>query len=426
MASKVGSYAEELAWLYGLQARGIHLNLDRMQGALEVRGMPQRGLKVIHVAGSNGKGSVCAMTESILRAAGYKTGLFTSPHLHRYAERVRIDGKPLADDEIARRIAGLRDAQGSMPRLTFFENTALMAFEAFRDHEVDVVILEVGLGGRLDATNVLEAPLATVITRIAIDHKRILGDNLADIAREKGGILRPDVPAVLGMREQEPQQALREMAAEVGVGPLAILGEDFDGARDASTVRLRFGTEEERFELGLLGEHQAQNAAIAVAGIRASGLEVSDEALREGLAQAHWAGRLEQVGERVLVDAAHNPDGCRALAAHLRTLPGSKVLLFGAMADKDHEAMLAPFDDAVAERVYAIPPMRRAPESTEIFSAVRPGVAAASVSEGLRLAQERVRALGEDAWLVVAGSIFLLNEVRAALLGIDCDPPIGM
>ena len=179
-------YEAALRWLYGLSARGIRLHLDRMRGAVAARGMPQKGLRVVHVAGSNGKGSVCAMVERGLRAAGYRTGLFTSPHLHRYAERVRIAGRPLGEGEVADRLEELRQAMPDLPRLTFFEVTALLAFEAFRDHAVDAVVLEVGLGGRLDATNVVGAPLCSVVTGIALEHTRILGDTLERFADAKG------------------------------------------------------------------------------------------------------------------------------------------------------------------------------------------------------------------------------------------------
>jgi len=415
-------YAEALAWLYGLSARGVHLHLDRIRGAVEVREHPERGLKVIHVGGSNGKGSTCVMLERVLRAAGYRTGLFTSPHLHRYGERVRIDGEPLSDEEIARRLSELRDAAESMPPLTFFEVTALLAFEAFRDHAVDVVVLEVGLGGRLDATNVVEAPLVSVVTSISLEHRNILGDTLPAIAGEKAGILKPGAPAVFGVRAPAAQAVLLERAAQVGVPTPWVIGEEIDGRREGDDVVIRIGEEERRYGCGLVGAFQADNAACAVGALKRTGLEVGEDAITEGLREARWPGRLETV-KGVLFDAAHNPEGCEALAAHLRSLPEKKtVLLFGAMREKDHERMLAPLDGLVHERVYAIPPMRRAPDP-QVFAEIRPGTVAKTVTEGLELARKLA---GDEGRVVVAGSIFLVHEARARLLGVATDPPIGM
>ena len=433
------TYVEALEWLYGLSARGVRLELDRMQGAVDGRGNPERAVPVVHVAGTNGKGSVCAFIERGLRAAGYCTGHFASPHLHRFAERVRIDGEPLAEAEVAQRLTEIRAALPHLPPLTFFEVATLMAFEAFRDHGCDIAVLEVGLGGRLDATNVVADRRVSVVARIAADHTRILGDTIDAIAREKGGILRPGTPAVLGVRDPEARQALEPMVAGTGE-PGWWIGDDFDGEAlpqpgaplDAPTrARLRVGDVAVEQELGLRGAHQARNAAIARAALvrlRDRGFAVSDAAIAEGLAEARWPGRLEVLpdeGRQVVIDCAHNPDGCQAFADFLRERRREEpvVLLFGAMKDKEHPAMLAPFDDLVSQRIYAVPPMHRAPEDLGIFTAIRPGRVAPSVEAGLQLARA---AAGESGTIVVAGSIFLVQEIRAAVLGVPADPPIAM
>lgn len=425
------SYREALEWLYSLSARGVRLELDRMRGGCAHRGNPERGLKVVHVAGSNGKGSVTAMVERVLREAGFRTGMFTSPHLHRYGERVRIGGRPLGEGEIARRLSDLREDAPNMPPLTFFEHTALLAFEAFRDHGCDVVALEVGLGGRLDATNVVEAPLVSCVTSISLEHRRILGDTHEAIAKEKGGVLKTGRPAVIGVRHPGARRVLNGMARRRGCEPW-LIGRDFDGERvDLRRARLRVGEDERVHRLGLAGAHQAENAAVARAAIerlREQGWAIPDEAIEAGLRKARWPGRLETVrkeGTRYLFDCAHNPDGCRALAAHLGELrPKGKVaLLFGALADKDLGAMLAAFGGVVDRRVYAVPAMRRAPESGEAYAAHRPGTIARSVRDGLARAK---RAAGPEGLVVVAGSIFLVNEARAAVLGRKMDPPIAM
>jgi dihydrofolate synthase/folylpolyglutamate synthase len=433
-------YAEALEWLYGLSARGMRFELDRMRGAVAERGHPEAAVPVVHVAGTNGKGSVCAMVEQGLRQAGYRTGRFASPHLHRFAERVMIGGTALPEAEVAERLTEIRAALPGLPRLTFFEVSALIAFEAFRDHRCDIAVVEVGLGGRLDATNVVDDPRVSVITRIAKDHTKILGDTLGAIAHEKAGILRRGVPAVIGAREPEARKAIAAELAKRGTDAWWI-GEDFDGAAvpfaeppplDApGRARVRIGEREEEVALGLRGEFQAENAAIAWAALErldGTGFPVPSMAIRKGLPSADWPGRLEVVrdaGRCVVFDCGHNPDGCAAVAAFLarRELPGPVVLLFGAMADKDHEGMLAPFDPFVDERIYAIPRMPRAPEDPSVFTAIRPGRVASSVSEGLALARE---AAGKGGTVLVAGSIFLVQAARAEVLQVRSDPPIAM
>ncbi len=425
------NYAEALNWLYGLSARGVRLELDRMRGGLAYRGHPQRGLAVVHVAGSNGKGSVTAMVERILREAGYRTGMFTSPHLHRFVERVRIAGRPLSEAEVARRLSDQRAVAAAMPSLTFFEHTALMAFEAFRDHGCDVCVVEVGLGGRLDATNVFDAPLVSVITSISLDHRKILGGTIAAIAREKGGILRRGRPAVIGARDPAARRVLLGMARRRGCDPWSI-GRQFDAEAVADGARIRVGAREFERRLGLAGLYQAQNAAIAVAAIerlREGGWSVEEEAIGRGLRRARWPGRMERLRSSVgqpemWVDCAHNPEGCEALAAHLRSLPPKKtVLLFGALRDKPLGPMLAAFDDLVDRRVYAVPRIHRAPPTAQTYADIRSGTVARSVRDGLARA---LRMAGPDGRLVVAGSIFLVNEARAQLLGVRTDPPIAM
>ncbi len=443
------SYASELQWLYGLSARGIRLELDRMRGGLAHRGDPQRGLAVVHVAGTNGKGSVSSYCERMLRAAGYRTGIFTSPHLHRFVERFKVNGRPLSEAEVTRRLADQRRDAENMPPLTFFEHSALLALEAFRDHGCEVVVLEVGLGGRLDATNVIEDPAISVVTRIAFDHMNILGDTLSAIAKEKAGILKSGRPAVIGARDAEPRRVLLEVARRKKTAPW-VIGREFDGAPTPRGARIRVADDELDFRLGLAGAHQAENAAIAVAAmhrLRADGWTIDDDAIATGLAKTTWPGRLElrRVPDgpdgprpRFLFDCAHNPDGCLALAAHLRAMrtgatetslqAGSAkkprtVLLFGALADKEHEPMLACFDDVVDRRVYAVPDVPRAPKSAKVFTAIRDGVVAQSVREGIAKAE---RLAGPDGLVVVGGSIFLVQEARAHVLGLRTDPSISM
>src|SRR5580704_14210234 len=259
--------------LHALQARaprGMILGLDRVRDALAALGDPHLGLAAVHVAGSNGKGSTSAMVASIARAAGLRAGLYTSPHLCRFAERIGIDGRPIEDAPFERSLAAVLDR--CRPDLTFFESLTVAAFLAFREAAVDVAAIEVGLGGRLDATNVLEAPLATAITSISLEHTAVLGDTLAAIAREKAGILKPGAPVVLGALPAEADRAIVEVAAQVGAGPI-----------ERPLVP--------PCPPSLAGPHQARNAAVAAAlgrhlGARFPG--VGEAAIRRGLEETRW------------------------------------------------------------------------------------------------------------------------------------------
>lgn len=420
-------YQEALAWLYGLEPRGIKLGLERMQSAAELRGHPERASRYVHIAGTNGKGSVATMLESVLRAAGYRTGQFASPHLQRYVERVRICGRPISEREAALRIESLR-SDTRLPPLSFFELTTLLAFEAFRDARCDIVLLEVGLGGRLDATNIV-TPEACVITNISREHERILGDTLWKIAREKAGILKPGVPCVVGTRVPSAKRSISARAKSVGA-PVRWIDRDFKSEWNRGLLDVRVGDREwDGLRLGLRGRHQGNNAACVLATLNElsqTGFEISDGDIRSGLKKAKWAGRLEWFPGHpaFLFDAAHNAAGCETLVRYLDELEpsGPVVLLFGAMRDKNHQRMLAAFDGRVDHRVYAAPKVRRA-ESPAAFAKIRQGTVARSVREAVSRAK---RAAGSDGLVVVAGSIFLLAEVRGLVKHVRTDPPIAM
>ena len=420
-------YREALRWLYGLESRGIKLGLDRIVEAAEVRGHPERALRYVHVAGTNGKGSVATMLESVLRAAGYRTGQFASPHLQRYVERVRIGGRPISEREAANRIEELR-ADTRLPPLSFFEYTTLLALESFRDARCDIVVLEVGLGGRLDSTNIV-TPEASVITNISFEHERILGDTLAKIAREKAGVLKPGVPCIVGARGKNVRRAISARASAVG-SPLRWIDRDFGSAWTDRSLSVRVGDREwTDLRLGLRGDYQGDNAACALATLvelGQRGFEVSDTHIRTGLKRAKWPGRLEwhDGHPAFLFDAAHNVTGCETLARYLddREFPGRVVLLFGAMRDKDHRRMLAAFDGRVDRRIYTAPAIDRS-EPAERLAKVREGTVARSVRDAIARAK---RAAGPTGLVVTAGSIFLVSEVRALVKNLRTDPPIPM
>jgi dihydrofolate synthase/folylpolyglutamate synthase len=394
--------ARPLENLYQRIPLGMRLGLEPMRAACERVGHPELGFKAVHVAGTNGKGSVCAMVESIARAQGLRTGLYTSPHLCRFAERIRIDGEPISDPQLADLLErALREA----PDLSFFEAATLTAFLAFRQASVDVGILEVGLGGRLDATNVLPRVSAAAITRIALDHADRLGPTLVDIAREKAGIAKPGVDLLLGPMDPDVRAAIDHVAHQHGATTSSI---------DDIVAPTR---------IGLDGQHQIDNARIAaVLGRR---LGTSPEAIAGGLAAVRWPGRLERIG-RHLLDCAHNPDGTQALARHVRTLgvPPERVkLVFGALTDKDWQGMLADLAPLAESRVFVSPRAGARPAvQPQAMAALWKGEAPESSDRGLERAIEPAGA----ELVIVAGSIVLVGQARALLLGLPIDPPVAL
>ena len=420
--------------------RGMLLGLDRVEDALAALGDPHLAVPAVHVTGSNGKGSTAAMVESIARAAGLRTGLYTSPHLCRFAERIRIDAAPIDDEAFARCLAAVVDR--CRADLTFFESLTVAAFVAFREARVDVAVLEVGLGGRLDATNVIRDPIATAITSISLEHTGILGGTLDAIAREKAGILKPDVPMVLGPLPDEARDAVLEVAARVGAEPLIQVGHAGPGplegprgereiqvAYDGRTTEIRGPRGRASVELGLVGAHQAENAGVAVGlsiGLAERFPEHAVEAnVEEGLRGATWPGRCERIaqgGVTVLLDAAHNPEGAGALSRALTTDPAKTALVFGALADKRWAEMLrlvAP----LAGRRYYTEPKGRAPAPIEEMKAEAAGEAISAPVEAVRRA---IAGSAPGDTVLVTGSIYLVGEVRAALLGIEADPVIAL
>jgi dihydrofolate synthase/folylpolyglutamate synthase len=395
---------ETLRALYARVPLGMRLGLAPMLEACARAGHPERAFAAVHIGGTNGKGSTSAMVESIARAAGLRTGLYTSPHLCRFAERIRLDGEPL-DDAASTRV--MERALRAGPDLSFFETATLAAFLAFREANVELAVIEVGIGGRLDATNVLEAPRCTVITSVAFDHQDKLGDTLDAIAREKAAIAKRGVPLVLGRMSAEARDAAVAVAKAAG-------------AKVVQPIPLPAGT-----VVGLGGAHQRENAAIAWTSAALLGLPA--EAIAKGLAAVRWPGRLEAIdiadgplaGPWIL-DGAHNPDGMEAL---VRALDGKGVgaLVFGALSDKPWREMLEGLGSISAPRVY-VAPSGRLPADPAQVAGVLPGAAAVSVDAALMQA----RALAGARPVVVCGSLYLVGEARAKLLGLPLDPIVAL
>lgn len=413
--------------------QGIRLGVERTRAAAERVGRPDRSFPVLHVAGTNGKGSVSAQCEAVLRRAGYRTGLFTSPHLCRFAERIRIDGEPLDDATLAEVLAialALDDG------LSFFETAFIASMLAFQRAAVDVVVLEVGLGGRLDATNIVERPLVTSITRVALDHVKQLGTTLASIASEKAAIAKPGVPMVLGVLEPEAEAVARREALQRGASAIYQAGKELTLELDAAggTLLVPGRREPLRLQPRLRGAHQVQNAAVAAAmcSVAAAHLTaVTTEHIERGIEQAQWPGRLESLSDgrgEVLIDAAHNPDGVQSLAAFLRAEGSSwrgaesTALVFGAMDDKAWPEMLGMLGELASHRFYVEPPGRKA-APVSALRATLPGVGSAELESAVKGARA---AVGDTGLVVVAGSIFLAGRVRAMLLGLPTDPAVAL
>ena len=328
--------------IHGVAWRGSRPGLARVRELLHRLGDPQDGLQFVHIAGTNGKGSTAAMLASILRAAGYTTGLFTSPYLERFAERMQVNGVPVPDAEFAAVCEALQPCIAAMDDPpTEFELVTAAAMLWFRRRGCDVVVLEVGLGGRLDATNVIAAPACAVITNIGLDHTEILGDTLEQIAREKAGILKPGTRAVSYPQTPEVRAVLHEICAQRGI-PLT-------EADAAAIVPLTDGVDGQTFTyrgaeytLPLLGAHQLRNAAVAletVTALRARGWRIPDAAVRAGLAQVRWPARFELLRRApwFVLDGGHNPQCAQTVADNLaRYFPGRRItLLVGVLADTD-------------------------------------------------------------------------------------------
>jgi len=417
-------YETTLEHLYRLERFGIKLGLDNIRRLLSLLGDPHRGLKVLHVTGTNGKGSVCAYAASVLQAAGYRVGLYTSPHLVRFNERIRVDRTPISDDDVLRLWAGMQPAIQAMTAAraidhpTFFEVTTAMAFEYFRERQVGVAVVEVGMGGRMDATNVVDG-IVSVVTRVDLEHTEHLGKTVSRIAREKAGIIKPSSRTVTVAQEALSviEMRCREMHA-----PLTVVGRDIHAERRAHDLRgqdvsVRGAFGEIDVHTSLLGSFQVENVAIAVATLlelRSAGFAIPDRAIREGVASARWPARLDLVRERpsVLVDAAHNRPAAEALAASLADLfPGRKIcLVVGILNDKDLKGMAAALGP-LASRVYAgRPKTHRAFEAEDVAIAFRPYAESVSMPTIKAAIDSAISTARPEEVVLITGSIYTAGE----------------
>jgi len=395
------NYPGALAWLYGLQRFGIKLGLENIQRLIAVLRIDPGRARVIHVAGTNGKGSVCAMIDSILRAQKYRTGLFTSPHLVTFRERIRVNGEMISEDAVANGLTAIRDLVRSWdPHPTFFEIATALALKHFSDTTIDIAILETGLGGRLDATNAVQSDVS-VITLIDFDHQQWLGQSLREIATEKAGIIKSKIPVVSAPQAPDAEKVIRTRAAECEA-PLQFVNDSY-----------------QKTSLGLSGEYQKQNAALAIAALRAAKVDIDDSSIARGLASVDWTARFQRWDERIVIDGAHNPAAAHILAETWREIFSDQraMLILAILSDKDLRGIceaLTPIADSVLlpkiRSARATPP----DELAQIFAAITRSLPC-SITDSIRDALALARAKPNP--ILLTGSLHFAGEALAYLRG---------
>jgi len=407
------TYRQALAWLYGLQRFGIKLGLENIRRLLDeccsgvcvkrpaLTAAGAFTFKVIHVAGTNGKGSVCAIIDSICRAQGYRTGLFISPHLVTFRERIRVNSEMISEGAAADGLTMIRSLTADWdPHPTFFEVTTALALKHFGEAKIDIAVLETGLGGRLDATNAVQSDVS-VITPIGLDHEKWLGRTLAEIAAEKAGIIKPGVPVVFAPQRPQAEQVIRARAAECG-SPVQFVGETYH----SSPVALR-------------GEYQRQNAAVAIAAIHAANMQVGEKAIVRGLAAVEWPARFQKWDERTIIDGAHNPGAARILAQTWREVFGDQkaTLVLAVLSDKDLRGIceaLAPIAESVLLPKILSERAAAPEELAKMFSIITPSLPYSitqTIADALMLARAQPNPI------LITGSLHFAGEVLAHLHG---------
>ena len=395
-------------------------NLDRMYALMQELGNPQKKYPIIHVAGTKGKGSVAALSASALKAAGYRTGLYTSPHLWDYVERIQIDGAPISHEQLIELVEEVKPAVARIPKLTTFEITTAIGLLAFAKNDVNAAVIEVGLGGRLDATNIV-TPQVSVITSLSYDHMAVLGNTLAQIAGEKAGIIKQEVPVVSAPQAPEALEVLK-LVARANNSLLVMVGTDVKFERltsslDGQTFILQPSSL--TLTIPLLGKHQVENAAIAYTALQTSGIPISEASLQQGFAQAKWPARFEVLRREppVVIDSAHNRDSARRLRETLdEYFPEIPVILvFCALEDKDIAGMLEELKPRLECVVATRADHPRAPSAEWTAEQVqKAGIPVEPVAPVARALERALELAGDRKLVLAAGSVAFAGEVSAA------------
>jgi dihydrofolate synthase/folylpolyglutamate synthase len=418
------AYEKCLTAMYGLHRFGIKLGLDIISGILNSLDNPQETFNCIHIAGTNGKGSVAAALSTILHRAGYRTGLYTSPHLVSFNERICIDNQPVSDDDIVAAHAKVTGAFKGDRETTFFELATAMALYEFGRKRVDWAVIETGMGGRLDATNVLNPDLC-IITNISLEHQSYLGDTIAQIAGEKGGIIKKGIPVITGVRQPEAISTIDKIASEKAA-PLYRFKEAFNirPLSDNTFDYRGIDTGLDRVAVGLFGDHQLENAALVLAACetlnRTGKATLPEEAMRYGLKENKWPGRLEIVAgsPTLLLDGAHNLVACETLAHFLKTRFAHRdiTLVVGILDDKPYEKMLALLVPACKKLILTRPIIDRALEPEALLPVVKPYAKETTIIPSVPDAvNHAIDTAGADEVVCIAGSLYVVGEARQML-----------
>jgi len=417
------NYNDCLNAMYSLRRFGIKLGLSTIRRILKELGNPQDHFGCIHVAGTNGKGSIASGIASILNAAGYRTGLYTSPHLVTFNERISINGRPISNTRVVAAYQAVKSVHHGSREPTFFEFATAMALYDFDQEGIDWAVIETGMGGRLDATNIVK-PAVSIISNLSLEHQDYLGNTLAQIAAEKGGIIKKGIPVVTGVRQAGALSVLNDIAAAKSA-PLLRLGKDFRVRRKSGNTFTYFGMQNRWPDMKtcLKGRHQVDNAAISLAAcelLSRGGASISDKNCRQGLMNVSWPGRLEIVSEspRIILDGAHNLVAAKNLATFLATETDQRpiTMVIGILDDKPYKAMLAALIPVTQKVIFTRPKIDRGlPPETLLAEARQYGKEMMLLEDVQQAVQQAVNQAAPNDVICVAGSLYVVGEARASL-----------
>jgi dihydrofolate synthase/folylpolyglutamate synthase len=409
--------------MYGLRRFGIILGLETIKSILNDLGNPQNRFHSIHVAGTNGKGSVAAALSSILQESGYRVGLYTSPHLVRFNERICINNRQISDDAVVKSYRAVQKAHHGKRQPTFFELTTAMAFYEFGRQAVDWTVIETGMGGRLDATNIIH-PAVSIITNISMEHREYLGNSLAQITREKAGIIKRATPVVTAIRQRHAKSVIQQIAAKKSA-PLYILGENFKARHLRSGGFTYYGIENtwHHMRSALLGNYQVENAALAIAAcelLNKNKAVISENNIRNGLIKTRWPGRLEIVSDHpmIILDGAHNLIAARKLARFLGNNLAHRpiTLVVGILNDKPYKAMLKSLLPVCSRLVITQAKIDRALDTRQLFDVVKNKISdVRMISDVAEAVAQAVATADSNEVVCIAGSLYVVGEAKAAI-----------
>lgn len=424
------NYNEALNYIHESHKFGVRLGLDNIKKLLELLGNPQENLKIIHVAGTNGKGSTCSFISSILKESGYKVGLYTSPFLETFTERIRVDGENIPEEEVAKIVALIKEKIEIMVKdgysyPTEFEIVTAMAFYYYNQKEVDFVALEVGLGGRYDATNVIDKPLASVITSISLDHTGILGDTLAKIAFEKGGIIKEGCPTIVYPQNKEAEKVIKNICDEVKSTYIECNFKDIN-IKESNINFQKYdciigGKEYKDLEIELIGDHQVNNSVLALNVINyinsKENLNINEESIRRGLKETKWPGRIEKIKEEpmVIIDGAHNEEGATSLANSIDKYfeDKNKILVIGMLEDKDISSVLDLLIPRFNKVITTTPDNPRAIDANKLTEKIEKyNVEVECKSKIEDAVKGALKVASKNDVIICAGSLYMIGNIR--------------